>query len=240
MLPMEDAPVVLFCHGFPGIHQHEDLAAAVHRAGMAVVLLKYRGVGESTGLFTFRDAITDVKSAIDYLVDSGIGSAGIGLFGYSAGGYYGINATVSCNTGVSPDRRSIRAICVLSPLVDLPRTARLKFENIYQLMLSAHTLIRIAGVDHLVASFAEIWRDYHVLERVSMLDGVPILIIDGDDKEHGDPEQASMLYTAAKEPKTLLTVPGAGHYFDQSEERARLEHEIVHFFARELIEAVIK
>jgi len=218
------------------VHQHIDLAEAVHRAGLAVLVLRYRGVGQSTGFFNFRDAIFDVEAAMDHLAASGIGSQGLGLFGYSAGGYYGINAAVSRNAA-SSDGCLVNAVCVLSPVVDLPRTARLKFENMYELMLAAPDLIRVAGVDHLVASFAEIWRDYYVLDRVAELDGIPILIIDGDDEEHGDPEQARMLYAAAREPKLLLSLPGAGHYFDRPQDRARLMQEIAGFFARELVKA---
>lgn len=234
LLPRPDAPVVLFCHGFPGVHQHMDLAEAVHRTGMAVLLLRYRGVGQSTGFFNFRDAIIDVEAAINYLTTSGVGSRGIGLFGYSAGGYYGINAAVSRNAA-SPGGQAVNAMCVLSPVVDLPRTALLKFENLYELMLSAPALIRVAGVDHLVATFAEIWRDHNVLDRVAMLDGTPILIVDGDDEEQGDPEQARMLYAAAREPKRLLFIPGARHYFDRPQDRTQLKQEIAEFFARELM-----
>jgi uncharacterized protein len=234
LLPTPDAPAVLFCHGFPGVYQHTDLADAVHRAGLTVLRLKYRGVGQSTGFFDFRGAIADVEAALDYLTVSGIGSRGIGLFGYSAGAYYGINAAISRNS-VSPSGSAVNAVCLLSPVVDLPQSALQKFENMYDLMLSAPDSIRIAGIDHLVATFAEVWRDHHVLDRVAMLDGTPMLIIEGDDEEQGNLKQARMLYAAAREPKRLLILPGAGHYFERQHDRAQLGQEIASFFARELM-----
>lgn len=222
----DGAPCILFCHGFPGVYKHYDVAECLHGQGFDVVVLKYRGVDGSSGYFTFSQAVQDVSAAVAHLAPRAAPFGGLGVFGYSAGAYYAI-ATAATQPGV-------RSIAALSPVVDLPRTARLEFENLYELMLEAPKTIRVRGVHDLVASFAELWHDHPVLARVRSLENTPLLILEGDDDKHGDPVQAHLLFEAAREPKELCILPGAGHYFEQNDQRAQIGENLARFFARTL------
>lgn len=220
------APLVLFCHGFPGIHKHVDLAERMFDAGFNVLLLKYRGVDGSSGYFDFMSAVEDVAAAIRYTARLDVAPDGIGLFGYSAGAYYALAAAA--------DAPVVKAVCALSPVFDLPRAAKARFENIYQLMLDAHSVIRVRGTHDLVASFAELWQKHHLPTVVRRLTETPLLIIDGDDDAHGDPQQSRSLYEAANEPKRLHWLGNAGHYFEAAHERDEISDELAAFFTERL------
>lgn len=218
------AKQVLFCHGFPGIYKHLDLAENLFNVGFGVTVMKYRGVDCSEGFFDFTSAIKDVSAVTNYLKDQAIAPNGIGIFGYSIGAYYALNVAV--------ETQHIRSILALSPVTDLPRAARADFENIYDLMIDAQKIIRTRGVADLVASFAEVWKDFNVPERIGLIHNLPLLIIDGTSKEMGDPEQSKILYAAANEPKKTHWLEKAGHYF--TEERSELSYLTQSFFAETL------
>lgn len=214
------AKQVLFCHGFPGIYKHLDLAENLFNGGFGVTVMKYRGVDSSEGFFDFTSAIKDVSAVTNYLKDQAIAPNGIGIFGYSIGAYYALS--------IAAETQQIRSILALSPVTDLPRAARTDFENIYGLMIDAQKIIRTRGVADLVASFAEIWKDYNLVERMKLIHNLPLLIVDGTNEETGDPEQSRILYNAANEPKKSLWLENAGHYF--TEERSELSEVARSFF----------
>lgn len=223
-----ESPVVLFCHGFPGVYKHLDLAEDLFRAGFGVMVMKYKGVDSSTGFFDFTSAIEDVEAVVNHAADSGIAPKGVGVFGYSIGAYYALN--------VAAENSLIRSVCALSPVSDLPRAARADFENIYQLMLDSQSMIRSRGVADLVASFAEAWERYNLPKRVKNVFNVPLLIIEGGKGDMSYPEQAQILYDVANEPKQLHWMTDAGHFFTEPEERKQLSSLLQSFFKRTLSE----
>lgn len=221
-----EAPLVLFCHGFPGVYKHMDLAEDLFKAGFGVMVMKYRGVDSSTGFFDFTSAIEDVSAVVNYASNLDIAPKEVGVFGYSIGAYYALN--------VAAETSLIRSICALSPVSDLPRAARADFEDIYQLMLDSQSMIRTRGVADLVASFAEAWEKYNLPKRIRSIHGVPLLIIEGTKGEMSYPEQAQILYDTANEPKELHWMTDAGHFFTEPEERKQLSNLLQSFFGETL------
>lgn len=221
-----ESPLVLFCHGFPGVYKHVDLAEELFKSGFGVMVMKYRGVDSSTGFFDFPSAIEDVSAAVSYASNLDVAPKKVGVFGYSIGAYYALN--------VAAETSLIRSVCALSPVSDLPRAARADFENIYQLMLDSQSMIRTRGVADLVASFAEAWEKYNLPKRIRNVHGVPLLIIEGTKGEMSYPEQAQILYDTANEPKELHWMTDAGHFFTEPEERKQLSNLLQSFFEETL------
>ena len=218
----DNAPLVLFCHGFPGVYKHLDLAEDLFNSGFSTMVMKYRGVDSSTGSFDYISAIEDVNAVVDYSFNSGIAPNGLGVFAFSIGAYYALNVAI--------DNPLIKAVCALSPISDLPKAARANFENIYQLMLDAQSMIRTNGVADLVASFAETWEKYNIPKRIKNLHHVPLLIIEGGKEGMSYPEQAQIMYDFANDPKQLIWLKNAGHFFTEPGERRRLSLILQSFF----------
>jgi len=60
-------PTLLLLHGFPGNERNFDLAHAIRRLGWNVMIFHYRGTWGSDGIFTFENALGDIKVALEYL-----------------------------------------------------------------------------------------------------------------------------------------------------------------------------
>ncbi len=85
--PSADAPAVLFLHGNAGDMSHRlDRIAALHRLGAAVLIIDYRGYGESGGQPSEAGLEHDARAAWHWLVrEAGYGSQRIIVQGRSLG-----------------------------------------------------------------------------------------------------------------------------------------------------------
>ena len=84
----DSAGVVLFFHGNAGNISHRlDSIEIFHELGLDVLIIDYRGNGESSGSPSEQGTYTDAQTAWDYLVDErGIAPGSIVVFGRSLGG----------------------------------------------------------------------------------------------------------------------------------------------------------
>lgn len=84
----DSAGVVLFFHGNAGNISHRlDSIEIFHLLGLDVLIIDYRGYGESSGSPGERGTYTDAQTAWDYLVvERGIAPGRIVVFGRSLGG----------------------------------------------------------------------------------------------------------------------------------------------------------
>ena len=83
--------VVLFFHGNAGNISHRlDSIAIFNQLGLDVMIIDYRGYGESTGRPSEKGTYLDAQAAWDYLRDErGVSPARIVIFGRSLGGAVG-------------------------------------------------------------------------------------------------------------------------------------------------------
>ncbi len=89
-------PTLLMLHGYPGNEKNLDLAQAVRAHGWNVIYFDYSGSWASTGEFSFRQCVEDVKNVVafckKYSDSLKIDTARMALFGHSMGGWVGLKS----------------------------------------------------------------------------------------------------------------------------------------------------
>ncbi|MBR0374521.1 MAG: alpha/beta fold hydrolase [Mogibacterium sp.] len=83
------APVVIVCHGLPGIEKMIDYAHALREAGFAVVCFHYSGSWGADGTFSVGHCLEDADSVIDYVAanaNSWFNTDNVFVIGHSLGG----------------------------------------------------------------------------------------------------------------------------------------------------------
>jgi fermentation-respiration switch protein FrsA (DUF1100 family) len=157
------------------------LAAAMADAGLAVLLVDYRGYGGNDGRPSESGLAADARAARRYLGSRPeVDPERIVYFGESLGSGVAVGLA---------SERAPAALVVRSPFRSLSSVARAHYP-----FLSASLL-----------------RDrYPSEERIGGV-GCPLLVIRGDRDRIVPPEDSLALFRAAAEPKRLITIEGAGH-----------------------------
>ena len=63
-------PTIVFLHGNPGFEKNEDVGQALRRVGYNSVFFSYSGTWGNEGVFNYENAINDLHSLVDYLVNN--------------------------------------------------------------------------------------------------------------------------------------------------------------------------
>lgn len=179
--------VVLYLHG-NGVNIGANAAHAhrFHQMGFAVLLMDYRGYGQSTGNFPSEAAVYDDAAAMwHYLVEQRqVAPERIFIYGHSLGGAIAIELAThypdAAGLIVQSSFTSIRA------MVD--RTMNLSWVPIDWILTQR----------------------FDSLRKVPALE-VPVLFIHGTADAKVPAEMSQLLYNAAPDPKHLWLVPTAGH-----------------------------
>ncbi|PYQ45472.1 MAG: alpha/beta hydrolase [Acidobacteria bacterium] len=184
-IPTRVMPVrghVLFFHGNAGNVSHRlEHAVALTAAGLDLLLLDYRGYGRSTGRPNEEGLHRDAHAARAALV---------------AGGH------------VDPARlvymgESLGGAVALRLALEAPPLACV--------LQSSFTSLRDVARQHYPAALSALAGDaYPNLERIARLQA-PVLILHGEVDEIVPLAHAEALFEAAREPRRLHVVPGAGH-----------------------------
>lgn len=188
-IPAKSQPqrVLLYLHG-NGSNVGGNIAHAsrFHQLGFSVLLIDYRGYGQSEGSFpTQAQVYQDAAAAWDYLVSTiQIQPSQILIYGHSLGG------AVAINLGVQQ-----------------PQAAGLIVESSFTSIREIVTQQRqyaIFPVDLLLH------QRFDSLQKVPLLQ-IPVLFIHGTADTTVPVVMSQQLYAAAREPKQLLLVPNAEH-----------------------------
>jgi fermentation-respiration switch protein FrsA (DUF1100 family) len=184
-IPTRAAPArghVLFFHGNAGNISHRlEHARALSAAGLDVLLVDYRGYGRSSGRPSEEGLHGDARAARAALV---------------AGGQ------------VDPARlvymgESLGGAVALRLALDAPPLACV--------LQSTFTSLRDVARQHYPAALSALaGAAYPNRERIARLQA-PVLILHGDVDEIVPVAHAEALFEAAREPRRLRVVPGAGH-----------------------------
>lgn len=197
-LPASDKALatILFLHGnAENISTHIGSVYWLPAQGFNVLAIDYRGYGASEGTPSVPGAEEDIDSAVRYLLARpDVDPNNLVVLGQSLGGALGMYYVAH-----SEYRSHIRAVVIDSAFIGYRDIAREKLESSWVTWLLAWPL-----------GFT-VTDDYRPLDAAPELHPIPVLFIRGDRDVVVPPNHSKLLYDAAKEPKALWIVPGAGH-----------------------------
>ena len=172
-------PTVLLFHGNAGNISHRlDKLAVLHGLGVSVLLLDYRGYGQSEGQPDEPGTYRDADAAYDWLLRRGTGSASLVLYGESLGGAVATDLAA---------RRAVAGLILESTPSSILDVARHHYPMIpVRLFLSAR---------------------YDALAKIARVKA-PVLILHSAQDEIVPFTMAEKLYAAASEPKRLVRLSG--------------------------------
>ncbi len=191
----QSSRVLLFFHGNAGNISHRlDSIAQFRELGLSVLIIDYRGYGQSAGRTTERGIYRDADAAWRYLIDDrGIVANDIVIFGRSLG--------ASVASRLASEHQPL-ALIVESSFTSVPDIA----QDLYP-WLPARWLSRLSHAT----------RDYVRDVRC------PILIIHSRDDEIIPFRHGEAIFASANEPRTLLTIRGTHNDAFLLDERAYVE-----------------
>jgi fermentation-respiration switch protein FrsA (DUF1100 family) len=158
------------------------LAAALARAGHAVLLFDYRGYGGNPGLPSERGLARDARAALQALLSRpDVDPARIVYFGESIGTAVAVRLAAE---------RPPHALILRSPFTSLVDVGRHHYP-----FLPVQWMLRDR---------------FHTIDRITAV-RAPLLVVAGTDDHIVPHEMSEALYAAAAEPKWLATIEGADH-----------------------------
>lgn len=191
----QSSRVLLFFHGNAGNISHRlDSIRQFHRLGLSVLIIDYRGYGQSSGKTTEKGIYSDAEAAWRYLTeDRGISAGDIVIFGRSLG--------ASAASQLAAQHQPL-ALIVESSFTSVPDIA----QELYP-WLPARWLSRL---NHAT-------RDYVRDVRC------PILVAHSRDDEIIPFRHGEAIFASANEPRTLLALRGTHNDAFLRDERTYLE-----------------
>jgi dipeptidyl aminopeptidase/acylaminoacyl peptidase len=221
----ENAPAILYA---PATSKDQrsglSLVRPFHQAGFNVLLFSYRGHGLSDGHyhgFTYgaRESL-DVDAAVRYLNDEK-GIRKIGAIGHSAGA-----VSIILSAARNPQINAVVAASPFRSMEEIWKTNSPAFLPPFfmEFMMRMSELIKGFSRDQI--------RPQDVIADIAPR---PLLIIHSSDDRRITVEQATNLYNAAAEPKTMWLTEGASHAQVRSVVMNERIQEIVDFFRDALL-----
>ena len=176
------------------------LAAELHQAGLAVLMLDLRGHGESEGTrYTFGvKERWDVLGGVDFLLEKGLRAGEIAVMGISLGGAAAI--------GAAADDAAIGALVLESTFADLNALVQPKWKE--ESGLPFFFLPAVFWMWQILFGFN--LRDVNPAEEIKQVPPRPILIMHCKADEEVDVSHAYRLARAAPDA-TLVTFDGCSH-----------------------------
>jgi dienelactone hydrolase len=211
---------------FPGRNGSQRPARLLARHGYGVLLFDRRGEGESEGdpnVFGWKGE-RDVRAAVEYLRNRpDVDPQRIGGIGLSVGGEMMIEAAAESDglAALVSDGAGIRSIRESLAIPDTRKQIEASL---------VHAIVTPA-----VALFSNSTPPAS-LEDLSGRIRPPVLFIYANPGEGGEAELQETYYEAAREPKEIWLVPGAGHTGGIEEQPAEYARRVVGFFAEALLE----
>jgi uncharacterized protein len=187
---------ILFAHGnAQNISTHIASVGWLPARGFEVLLFDYRGYGRSEGSPSLAGLHLDFEAALETLLARpGIDPDRVVVFGQSLGGSLAITALAAL-----PRRQQVRALIVEGAFTSYRLLATEKLAGFW-LTWPFQVPLGLTIDD-----------GYRPVDVIGELAPMPLLIVHGEEDWVVPPNHAIALYEAARPPKTLWLIPGAGH-----------------------------
>ena len=204
-------PLVVLCHGIPrGEKQEKDgrdegypgLAREFAKKNLACAYFNFRGTGESGGDFYLPGWQDDLRAVLDHLLER-VGVEKVFLVGFSGGA-----ATAACVAAA--DSRVDGAVLAACPAHFGALFTKEKLPEILERGRKIG-LFRTPGYPEDPQGWLKSFQQVDVRRAVGKIAPRPLFIIHGEEDELVPLEDARLIYNAAREPKEIYLVPGAGH-----------------------------
>lgn len=215
---------LVFSHGYAGDCSPDLIYVPFfNQAGYNVLLFDYRGHGISDGDFTslVHYERGDLVDGIEFLRGRGIER--VALIGFSMGGAIALATAPLC-----PNVVAVVSDCTFSELASIIRNAALRrgFPRgaawvlgwLIELLASVRLHANLFSADPI-----------HTIARISPR---PIFIMHGEADTAIPVSEAHRLFHAAREPKELWVVPGAGHRQIEELHPQEYRRRVIEFFDR--------
>lgn len=206
----KDAPTMLYLHGNDkniGYSRELEYARSMHKLGLNVLMIDYRGYGKSTGGPPSESKVyEDAESAWNYLArQKGVAPDRIFIYGHSLGGAIAIDLAIHH-----------------------PDAAGLIEES------SFTTMKAMSDLDYgFMPTSVLVHEQFDSLSKVPHLK-IPFLIIHGTWDKTIPFQMAEQLYAAAPEPKTIKLIQGGDHEDSCLVGRVECQQLFATFIARNL------
>ena len=226
------APALLICHGMnaQGFHLlkiYSRLAETARSEGFEALVFDFRGVGRSRGHFGYGfGEQQDVRCALNYLSSrKDVFNNRIFVVGHSLGGAVSLYAlqeekrvkglalwSVPKNHDYNVRKfvRRARGNIGLYAFLILSRLDRLF--NVSKLFR-----LEVYGINLRQRNVREKLMKLNECEAASRLQGMPLLVVNGEDDDIVGVDEARAVYESANEPKDLLIIKSADHTYRRKE-----------------------
>ena len=202
--PTSRGDSVIICHGWQQNRtEGQQLGVSLNKRGYNVLLFDFRACGRSQGKSssTGQEEINDLLGALSYMRSKPETQAGkIGIVGLSMG------AAVSLVTASRTDE--ISAIVADSSFATLDWSMKWMMDLYHILPETVFGKVKKSLVRQIKRRLALAIRPVEAVKHISPR---PLLLIHGLNDRIVPAEHSQYLYRAAKEPKELWLVEGAGH-----------------------------
>ena len=200
------APTLLYLHGSDlNIGANLVRVALFHRMGFSVLIVDYRGYGESSGHApTEASVYADAETMWDYLIhERQVDPRQTFIYGHSLGAAVAIDLASR-----HPDAAGL---IVESAFTSIGDVAALRY-----------WMFPADWIDRLLTE------RFDSLARIGQL-RVPVLFIHGTADAEVPCSMSEQLYAAAREPKWLILIPGGGHEDDDTVGGSRYTQAVLDF-----------
>jgi dipeptidyl aminopeptidase/acylaminoacyl peptidase len=205
------SPALCICHGIPSGRPADPndrgypyLAERFCLSGFATLIFNFRGTGASGGNFDMMGWARDLKGAVDYLYACPqVDRSRLYLMGFSGG-------AAACAYVAAHDVRVARVVLCACPAefrrIVVEKKADFSIDRFRQI-----GLIRDKDFPPSPDDWANSFREIIPINWIDRIAPRPLLILQGQDDDLIEEEQARRLYEKAGEPKEIAVIPGAGH-----------------------------